>query len=121
MGLEFNQKDLKDVSNDKLLALKNALLPYCYYLTKDENGKIVVPNDSTKYYTNSYSSYKEFLKPIFNSVGIEKGSIARTNMKLYFKNGYAKELLINRIVSLIKRELRDRSKTIKSLKHILTK
>lgn len=118
MGLEFNQKDLKHVDSAKLVALKNALLPYCYYLTKDENGNTVYPKDSIQYRSDSY---KEFLKPILNNVGIEKGSVARTNMKLYFKVGYAKQLIINRIVSLIKRELKDRCNTIKSLKTVLKK
>lgn len=102
----FKQADLKNVNTEILAELYVELSPLCNHL--------VASTDNTYGYRYKFNNedfwkkgidYKDLLKPILNKVGLKKGSDLRNKLKEYYKDGYNKSLIINRIVSIIKKEL----------------
>ena len=103
----FKQADLKIVDTQILTDLYVELSPLCNHLVPTTIGSY---GYRYKYNNEDFwkkgIDYKDLLKPILNKVGLKKRSDLRNKLKEYYKyGGYNKSLIINRIVSIIKKEL----------------
>lgn len=103
----FKQTDIQNTDTTILVALYDILSPLCNYLVKTPDNTY---GNQYKYNNEDFwkkqIDYKDLLKPILNKVGLKKGSDLRNKLKEYYKYGfYNKSLIINRIVSIVKKEL----------------
>lgn len=103
----FKQADLKIVDTKILTDLYVELSPLCNHLVPSTNGSYGYRYKyNNEDFWKKHLDYKDLLKPILNKVGLKKGSDLRNKLKEYYKYGfYNKSLIINRIVSILKKEL----------------
>lgn len=99
----FKASDLASYTLDVLEPLRLCLSAFCAY-----NVSFYDLYHSDKKHITEID-YKKDIKPIFKSCGLEKGDFLREKLKKYIKsNSYSTHVVINRIVSILTKEIRAR-------------